>query len=328
VDDAGRVTALSDSGVALMFRAGQAHSRLLYRQLPVADWQVGLPRWHWDTESMTRDPATGRIWVGYEVDGHICRYEGGLRWVENCVWPAASALWPGKTSMESLARLPDGRFLAIAEDSPGPDGRGHDVLLFAGDPALPDGPSPERLTYVAPQGYLPTDAVAIGSDKLLVLNRRLTLMNGFTAVLMLVDIHDLRPGAVLRGREVARLGPPLVHDNFEALAISREGGRPVLWIASDDNHLFMQRSLLLKFAVMVRGTSATKIHNFRALSVTLSQAGSCQSGTRCDRSFHPPAAKRCRPFWLPWALSSRLRAGRRPGWCARSRSFPPCGRSW
>jgi hypothetical protein len=38
-------------------------------------------------------------------------------------------------------------------------------------------------------------------------------------------------------------------DNFEGLAITREGSRIILWIASDDNHEFFQRTLLLKFAL-------------------------------------------------------------------------------
>lgn len=52
---------------------------------------------------------------------------------------------------------------------------------------------------------------------------------------------------------VARLAAPVQHDNFEALAMSWEKRRgkqiPVLWIASDDNGLFFQRTLLLKFAM-------------------------------------------------------------------------------
>lgn len=249
VDDGGRVTALSDSGVAMMFMAGRERTPLLYRQLPIADSDVGAQRWRWDTESMASDPVSGQVWVGYEVDGHICRYSAGLSRLDGCVYPPASARWPAKTSMETLVRLNDGRFLAIAEDSPGPGGNGHDVLLFAGDPVDPATPPPARFSYAAPTGYLPTDAVAIGPDKLLVLNRRFTLMNLFTAVLTLVDLSDLNSGAILRGREVARLTSPVQHDNFEGLAISREDDQTMLWIASDDNHLFLQRSLLLKFAL-------------------------------------------------------------------------------
>jgi len=43
----------------------------------------------------------------------------------------------------------------------------------------------------------------------------------------------------------------VVHDNFEAIAAVREGDSTILWIASDDNQLFLQRSLLLKFRLDV-----------------------------------------------------------------------------
>ncbi|HEX7854185.1 MAG TPA: esterase-like activity of phytase family protein [Sphingobium sp.] len=250
VNDMGMIVALSDSGLVATFPAGRTRARGNFRALP------GFPHMPWgerktrrDTESMTLDPETGKVWVGYEDDGNICRYSAGLKALEGCArWPDV-AKWPAKTSIESLARLSDGRFMAIAEDSPGPGGRDHDVLLFSGDPVNPATPPPARLSYVAPTGYLPTDAIAIGHGKLLVMNRRLTLMDLFTGIVMLVDIRDLRPGSVLRGQEVARLGPPIQHDNFEALAMSHENGQPVLWIASDDNFLFFQRSLLLKFAM-------------------------------------------------------------------------------
>jgi hypothetical protein len=54
---------------------------------------------------------------------------------------------------------------------------------------------------------------------------------------------------VVRGRVIATLRRPLVHDNFEGLAISRERGRTIVWLVSDDNQLFLQRTLLLKFAL-------------------------------------------------------------------------------
>ena len=38
-------------------------------------------------------------------------------------------------------------------------------------------------------------------------------------------------------------------DNFEGMTVTREEGRPVIWIISDDNHEFFQRTLLLKFAL-------------------------------------------------------------------------------
>ena len=69
----------------------------------------------------------------------------------------------------------------------------------------------------------------------------------FAAKLVVVDPAAIRPGALVRGREIATLAKPLIHDNFEGLAVTREGNATILWIVSDDNQLFLQRSLLLKF---------------------------------------------------------------------------------
>ena len=85
---------------------------------------------------------------------------------------------------------------------------------------------------------------------MLVLNRRLTLQELFTATLAVIELPAKpRPGDRLKARELGRLAPPLLADNFEGLAITREDGRRVVWIASDDNHEFFQRTLLLKFAL-------------------------------------------------------------------------------
>jgi len=129
------------------------------------------------------------------------------------------------------------------------DGR-HDTLLFPGDPAESDTADPIHLRYTPPQGYRPTDAVALDARHLLVLNRRLTLQELFTATIAIVDLPErLEPGMELKARTLARLAPPLLADNFEGLAISRERGRTIIWVVSDDNHEFFQRTLLLKFGL-------------------------------------------------------------------------------
>ncbi|MCE7796111.1 esterase-like activity of phytase family protein [Sphingobium sufflavum] len=261
MDADGTIIAQSDAGEVFTFRPGpdpsttpfRAHMRLL----PVLPEEKEAPRHYWDTESLAWDPASGRYWAGFEGRNRICRYAAGFSRVERCARPPAIREWPGKTGMESLARLPDRRFVAVAEDAPGPGGVGDDMLLFAGDPVDDATPPPLRIGYRRPQGYRPTDVLAIGGERLLILHRRLTLADGFTAVVTLVDLRHRRPGRLLEGRVVARIAAPVPQDNFEAMAIHWErcgderGGslRPILWIASDDNHLFFQRTLLLKYAM-------------------------------------------------------------------------------
>lgn len=248
VGQGGRMLALSDSGILMGFRL-DGRGRQFIAPLPVAAEERDWPRWKWDSESLTRDPESGRHWAAFELIHRICRYDALFARVEACRnWPELEA-WPKTGGPEAMARLPDGRFLVFSEFGYARRGRGNDLLLFSGDPAEADTPPPLHLAYSPPQGYHPTDALWLGGNRLLVLNRRVTLHEGFTASLALIDLPELKAGAQLVGREIARLAPPLLADNYEAMALSTEEGRPTLWIASDDNHEFFQRTLLLKLAV-------------------------------------------------------------------------------
>ncbi|MEA3032544.1 MAG: hypothetical protein QOH86_560, partial [Sphingomonadales bacterium] len=145
---------------------------------------------------------------------------------------------------EAMLRLPDGRFLVFEEGN----GRGGDLLLFAGDPAVA-GTRAAKLRYRPPPHYRATDAALLPGGRALVLNRRWTVLQGFTAKLTIVPLDRLIPGAELVGREIADFRPPLVVDNLEGLSVVREAGRTFVWITSDDNYLPLQRTLLLKFAL-------------------------------------------------------------------------------
>lgn len=242
-----RLTALNDSGERVAFTLGRsAQARLIaLPRLPEADDERRRGQ---DSESLVRDPATGRLWAGFEGAQRICRYAPGFARIERCASPAALQAWPVQGGAESLVRFGDGRFLAIGERAPARSG-GFDALLWASDPADPATPPPVHLSYRAPTGYRPTDALWLGGDRLLILNRRFTLFGWFTAKLTLVRLPRLESGAVLRGTTVAAFDRPGPTDNLEALALTKEGARPILWIASDDNHLFVQKTLLFKFAL-------------------------------------------------------------------------------
>lgn len=244
----GQLLGLSDSGEMFSFRVNGPQHEGYIKPLPTLPGEHDWPRWKWDSESMTRDPVSGRVWVGFETIQRICRYARDFARIEGCVSPPALEAWPETGSIEAMVRFGDGRFLALSEMGPGAYG-GHDALLWQGDPVDPRTPPPVHLSYMPPTGYRPTDAVWLGGDRLLVLNRRVTLAQGFTAKLVLLHLPELREGALLRGRVIASFAPPGLTDNLEALAVGREAGGPVLWIASDDNHFFLQRTLLFRFAL-------------------------------------------------------------------------------
>jgi len=240
--------ALNDKGVAFRLPrpgvSGQAEAQVL----PLLDAENNIDDYSRDSEALAFDAKSGKSWVGYEISHHICRYSVGFHTAEQCrQWPEMRK-WPEGSSLESMARLPDGRFVAIAEGAPAAR-EGRAMLLFSGDPSDKATPRPLTMSYVPPTGYDPTDALWVGDNELLVLNRRVTLHDGFTAVIALVRLDEMKEGAVLVGQAIARLAPPLLADNFEGLALEEQGRQRILWVISDDNFMLFQRTLLLKFAL-------------------------------------------------------------------------------
>ena len=246
-----RFTLLSDSGNIVRFRMDADWRPVAVRFAnlaagPGSGWQ----KRERDSEAMAVDPATGTTWIGFERYNQIWRFGPDLTLPAQGAAPPAMHRWNWNSGPETMARLPDGRFLVIAEGNPDDGWPGRPAILFSGDPVA-NPRSGFRLRYLPPRGGLdPSDAVMLPDGRhLLVVNRAFEPPFIWRAMLTLVDLADARPGAVLRGREVARFAAPLTVDNFEALAITREGGDVILWMASDDNQSWLQRSLLLKFRI-------------------------------------------------------------------------------
>ncbi|MES2444958.1 MAG: esterase-like activity of phytase family protein [Pseudomonadota bacterium] len=241
-----RFTLLSDGGHIVHFRMGE--------DFRPGDVQFGAlaagPGTGWrksdrDSESQTTNPATGRVWIGFEQTNAIWRFDGFGR-AETHAQPKAMAEWSANGGPEAMVRRADGSFLVISETTRPPGGKGRVGLIFGGDPTDPKA-AVQRFTYQPPEGYDPTDMAELPDGRLLVLNRRVSIADMFTGKLVLIERGAVRPGAAVAGREIATLASPLLHDNFEALAVTQEKGATILWIASDDNREWFEKSLLLKF---------------------------------------------------------------------------------
>ncbi len=246
-----RFTLLSDGGGIVRFTMG-------------ADWRIrdaetaelpGGPGTGWqkqdrDSESMAVR-LDGSVLVGFERANAIYRYDAGLTRVLASTRPRGLRKWWENSGPESMATLPDGTTLVLSESHMLPRKQGFSALHFLGDPTAP-GTRWYQFQYVADKGFSVTDAVALPDGRLLVLLRDFDVRQLFTARLQVADLRGLRPGAIVTGRTIARFDRTVAHDNFEALSLQIENGRPVLWIASDDNQQFWQRSLLLKFRVDLR----------------------------------------------------------------------------
>lgn len=242
-----RFTLLSDGGNIVRFRMGVGWrpSQIAFANLPAGPG-TGWDKGDRDSESMAIDPASGRIWIGFEKYNAIWRFAPGFARAARVAEPEAMADWDEGAGPESLVRLADGRFLTISEASTPESGDDREGLIFAGDPTVAARPA-FTFRYRPPRGYDVSDATQLPDGRLAILNRRFRLPFLFTAKVTLVNPSTIRPGAVVRGREIATLAPPLVHDNFEGIAATREGRDTMLWLVSDDNQSRLQRSLLLKF---------------------------------------------------------------------------------
>lgn len=245
--DGDRFTLLSDGGGILRFRMGADWRPRDHRftDLPAGP-ATGWTKRERDSESLAVDPA-GRIWVGFESYNAIWRYPPGFAGAGQGVAPAAMAGWDNNGGVESLARLADGRFVAISETTRPAHGEGgRDALVWAGDPVADPQPA-YRFVYRPARGFDPADMTQLPDGRIVVLERRFRLPFRWSNRLVVIDRAAIRPGATVTGREIARLEAPVLHDNFEGIAATREGGATMLWLVSDDNQLVLQRSLLLKF---------------------------------------------------------------------------------
>jgi hypothetical protein len=196
---------------------------------------------HSDSEAMAL--AGGKMWVVFENSNEVWRYTAPSFTASAKAAPAAMKKWPLNRGAEALLRFPDGRFLAVSEDE---DDEGiSQAVLFFGDPAEP-ATRAMPLRIDPPPGQRVTDAALLPDGRLLFLTRGLSLGSGWTTRLLVGRLPG-RAGDMIQTQEVAAFTPPLTRDNMEALAVVEEQGRVIVWVASDDNLLPLQRTLLLKF---------------------------------------------------------------------------------
>lgn len=242
----GVFTVVSDAGGVIRFRIGDGAPRPLEFGDLVQGPGRGIEKLERDAESMAVDPASGAIWVAFERMNAIWRYTADFH-ATGHAQPEAMRDWPENGGAEAMVRLRSGHFLVFSEAGDGPDGS-RAALLFGGDPVRP-GARPLRFGYEMPKGYRITDAAELPDGRIALLARRIGWLIDISAKVALFDPRAIRPGGVIRPKMIATLERPMTVDNMEALAVSEEGGRTILWIASDDNFSPFQRTLLMKFAL-------------------------------------------------------------------------------
>jgi hypothetical protein len=240
-------TLLSDGGSVVRFRMGADWQPrgVRFGTLPGGPW-TGWRKHDRDSESLVVDPMTNRAWVAFENWNMVWRYDAALTRAQAGATPPLMRHWSNGLGAETMVKRRDDRFVIISEKIRADRRGGRRALIFPGDPVTTRARA-ERFTYMPQRGFDPADGTELPDGRVVVLERAFRFPFTWGNRLAIVDRDAIRPGARVRGRTLAMLEAPLIHDNFEGVAAVREGRDTILWLVSDDNQFPLQRTLLLKF---------------------------------------------------------------------------------
>jgi hypothetical protein len=245
----GRFVGVSDAGTLIGF--GLSNGDTMERPFiaPLPDKPLsGFDYKDWDSEGVAYNPGSGEFWVSFEANHAIRRYSRSFSRVTGSIEMSGRYKWAANKGIEALVRLSDGRFVAIAENLE----KGlHEGYLFSGDP-VENGTIKTWFQFRPPTGYRVTDAVLLSDGRLMLLNRSVGFLRGFSAKLSIVELARIRKDAVVAADVVATLSAPLLVDNMEGIAVTPDKTDDIIWLISDNNFNIFQRTLLMKFRLAER----------------------------------------------------------------------------
>jgi len=210
---------------------------------------LGARGW-WDTESLAMDGGTA--YVAVERVHQIVRFDYGRQGLQArgqpIPLPPAVKEVPRNQGLEALAFVPRGLPLAgtlIAISERGLDAAGNIRGFLIG------GPSPGDFSIVRSDDFDITDAAVTPAGDLLILERKFSIFRGAGMRIRKIALADIIPGAMLDGPVLILADRANQIDNMEALGVHRNAaGETILTIISDDNFNPLQRTILLRFALV------------------------------------------------------------------------------
>ena len=239
--------------------------RLVYdgdRVVDIADAEMapilgpdGRPLWErgwYDTESIAADGGT--LYVGIERVNQIVRFDyskdGLLARGQPIPVPPGVRTLPTTKGLEALAFVPKGMPLAgtlIAVSEHGLDASSNLKSFLIG------GPSPGDFTVKRNDDYDATDAAITPTGELLLLERRFSILRGGGMRIRRIPLSAIKPGALVDGEILIEANFAYEIDNMEGIAVHRNAaGETILTLISDDNFNPLQRTILLRFALIGR----------------------------------------------------------------------------
>jgi hypothetical protein len=232
----GRLAGLADAEMAPMLSASG-------RQLDRIGWA--------DAESLAMD-GNGTFFVGIERVNRVLRYDigrdGFSTRAKNVPLPAAARALPKNQGLEALVYVAKdlplaGTLIGLSERALDPSGNMRGFLI--------GGPAPGAFSIRRSNDFDITDAAITAKGELLILERYLLLLRGFGARIRSVPLDSIRPGAAIDGKVLLEAGGAHEIDNMEAMATHQNAdGETLVTLASDDNFFGIQRTVLLRFALV------------------------------------------------------------------------------
>ena len=204
----------------------------------------------YDTESLTE--RDGIFYIGIERVEQIVRLDyrrdGFKARAEPIKVPPDFKTFRYNKSLECLVAPPQGSPLAgmlIAVTERSLDARGN-LRSF-----LLDGDRVTRFSVKRTDDFDVSDCAILPPSDLLLLERRYSLMRGVAMRIRRVPLESLKMDALVDGRAMIEADLAYAIDNMEGMAVHRtSSGEIIVTLVSDDNFSFIQRNLLLQFAIV------------------------------------------------------------------------------
>ncbi|MFG1299535.1 esterase-like activity of phytase family protein [Xanthobacter sp. V3C-3] len=199
-----------------------------------------------DVESIAIGPDA--VYVGMETINEIWRYPRAPLGEKGRVVPAPAIKGLKRNlGVESLAYVPSGPYkgllIAVGEEGAGKDA---DLPGF-----IIGGPVPGTFAIARSGPFAATDLAIAPDGTMYLLERHYSPLTGVFMQIRRFALADVKPGARLTGEVLGSFDLGYEIDNMEGLAVTRNAaGETLLTIVSDDNFSLLQRTILLRFAVV------------------------------------------------------------------------------
>lgn len=215
-----------------------------------------------DAESLALSPDAA--YVGLEDVNEIWRFPRDLIGANGApiAVPATVKAMRNNLGLESLFYVPSGplkgALVGIGEEGIEPGGDLPGVII--------GGPTPGDFTIVRSGvftatgaggmvvrngSFSATDAAVTPSGDVLMLERHYTLATGVRMQLRRFPLSQIKPGARIAGQILGTFDMAYQIDNMEGLAVTTNAaGETLVTIVSDDNFNPLQRTVLLRFAII------------------------------------------------------------------------------